>query len=175
MSAQASTNPHQFEEMHRQLQEGGFTYNPRTRAMVGEGFSVAQHPEATHEQPYGGITPTHLEAYTKGSAPIWSGEESTEHIGGWRRPYAPERDVLDLPNVYPATGAGESQARQATIHHGEEAYNALHRGFSDVSNPFHPATRLGQQFPEFSRMSPEKQLRQPEVQAWIRSPKGSSS
>ena len=169
------TSPHQFKEMHASLQEGGFTYNPRSRQLVSEGFSVAVHSDATHEAPHGAMSPGHIEAYTKGSAPLWNAPGATEHIGGWKRPYAPLNDVLDLPRVHPATGAGETAARHDTITHGEEAYSALHRGFTDVSNPFHPATALGKQFPEFSRLSPEKQLEQPEIQSWINSPKGRPS
>lgn len=175
MTAVESTSPHQFKEMHESLQEGGFTYNPRSRKLVEEGFSVAVHPEATMEKPHGEMGENHLEAYTMGSAPTWAAPGATEHIGGWKRPTEPLNDVLDLPQVHPPTGEGESAARQATIEHRQEAYSALHRGFTDVSNPFHPSTALGQQFPEFSGMSPEMQLEQPEIQGWINYPRGAPS
>lgn len=135
---------HQFGGMYKALREqGGFTYNPRTRQFVNEGFAVATHPEATFEVPTaeGGADTMHLAAYTHGSAATWSPEDSPTHIGGWNRPYDPEAHVLDLPDVYPASPEGEVQARHATMAHDQEAYNALHRGFTDVDNPFHEINR----------------------------------
>jgi hypothetical protein len=144
MSAQDVTSEHQFGEMHRKLnEEGGFTYNPRSKRFVSEGFAVATKPEAAFEVPVsrGGADETHLSAYTQGSAPTWSPEDSPTHIGGWDRPYDPKAHVLDLPDVYPATPEGEVQARGATLEHNQEAYNALHRDFTDVGNPFHDVNR----------------------------------
>ena len=141
MSVEDITSGHQFAEMHRMLSEsgGGFTYNPRSREFVSEGFSVATKPAATFEVPVasGGADPTHLSAYVQGSAPTWSPADSPTHIGGWNRPYAPKAHVLDLPDVFPATPQGEVQARHASLEHDQEAYNALHRDFTDVANPFH--------------------------------------
>lgn len=138
------TSEHQFGEMRRQLEDqGGFTYNPRSRQFISEGYAVATKPEAVYERPLskGGATPSHLSAYVQGSAPTWSAPDSPTHIGGWNRPYDPKAHVLDLPDVYPATPEGETQARHATLEHDQEAYNALHRDFTDVANPYHAVNK----------------------------------
>ena len=126
MSAEV-TSPHQFGEMHRRLkEEGGFTYDPRKKDFVTEGYSVAAHPAAELTVPHaeGGASEAHIEGYTVGSAPVWQQQKAKgrgqETIGGWRSDEG-EKDVLDLPKVYPATPTGHMKSRQAQILRNQEA------------------------------------------------------
>lgn len=182
-----TVNPHQFGEMKKRLStEGGFTYNPRSRQFVTEGYSVAAHPAAELRVPrtqhQSGASEGHLQGYVQGSAPIWQQQKAQgrgqEMIGGWR---SGEADVLDIPKVFPASPVGHSKSRQAQILRNQEASFSLHEGAEDP-NPWFtgseatPPGRLSQQFPEFAGMvknkprvalDPEKY---PEVTHWTEQP-----
>ena len=177
---------HQFKEMHRRLGEGGFTYDPRARAFVSSGFSVAAHPGAelkvTHAE--GGVTPGDIRGFTKGSQPVWSQQKSRdrgqEMIGGWKDVEG-GKDVLDLPKVFPATPAGHTKSRRAQILRNQEASWVLHEDRPD-KNPWFtgssttPSTTVAQHFPEFAnvvRKHPQAALdpeRYPETAAWAEGP-----
>jgi len=167
-------NEHQFGEMHRRLsEEGGFTYNPRSKQFVSSGYSVAAHPAAELRIPQSETSHAALAGYVAGSAPTWKGEgkkgAGQEMIGGWRSEH---HDVLDIPKVFPATPSGHTKSRRAQVLRGQEASFSLHEGAEDV-NPFHPSSRLSEQFPEFSRLAanrPEVALEQPEIAAWAEGP-----
>jgi hypothetical protein len=168
-------NEHQFGEMHRRLgAEGGFTYDPRKKGFVTEGYSVAAHPAAELRVPEKETSTQTLAGYLAGSAPVWKAQVSKgrgqEMIGGWR---SEGQDVLDIPKVFPATPTGHMKSRQAQILRGEEASWSLHENQPDP-NPWHPtAGRLSAQFPEFAHMAekrPGQAMQQPEIAAWVEKP-----
>jgi hypothetical protein len=187
MTASESTSPHQFGEMHRRLAaEKGFTYDPRKKDFVTEGYSVAAHPAAELTVPHsaGGASEQHIEGYTVGSAPLWQQQKAKgrgqEMIGGWRSDEG-EKDVLDIPKVFPATPSGHMKSRQAQILRNQEASFSLHEGEEDV-NPWFTGSetaapgRLSAQFPEFANLAaknpnaaldPEKY---PEIASWADKP-----
>jgi hypothetical protein len=189
MTASESTSPHQFGEMHRRLkEEGGFTYDPRKKEFLTSGYSVAAHPaaELTVKHAAGGATPEHIEGYTVGSAPIWQQQKAKgrgqEAIGGWSSDEG-EKDVLDLPKVYPATPSGHTKSRQAQILRNQEASFSLHEMAEDPNPWFtgNAATEaapghMSAQFPEFANvvaknpnaaLDPEKY---PEIASWANKP-----
>lgn len=188
MTASESTSPHQFGEMHRRLQEGGFTYDPRKKDFVTSGYSVAAHPAAelpiAHDK--GGVSESHIEGYTVGSAPVWQQQKAKgrgqEMIGGWRDD-AGGKDVLDIPKVFPATPTGHTKSRQAQILRNQEASFSLHDMEEDV-NPWFTGSEatgatpghMSAQFPEFANvvaknpnaaLDPEKY---PEIASWANKP-----
>ena len=183
------TSEHQFGEMHRRLkEEGGFTYDPRKKDFVTEGYSVAAHPAAelpvAHDK--GGVTEQHIEGYTAGSAPLWSQQKAKgrgqEMVGGWRDDKG-EKDVLDVPKVYPATPTGHTKSRQAQILRNQEASFALH-SFEEDPNPWFAGSEktgalpghMSAQFPEFgnvARKNPNAALdatKYPEIASWADKP-----
>jgi hypothetical protein len=175
MTASESTSQHQFGEMHRRLsEEGGFTYNPREKSFVTSGYSVAAHPAAELRTPTSETSTQTLSGYVAGSAPTWKGGTAKggrgqEMIGGWR---SESHDVLDIPKVYPATPTGHTKSRRAQVLRGQEASFSLH-GMEEEPNPFHSASHLSAQLPEFSRLAmnrPEVALQQPEIAAWTEGP-----
>lgn len=182
MTAVDSSSEHQFGEMKRRLvEEGGFTYDPRTRTFPESGFSVAAHPAAeltvTHPE---GVSEAHLEGYVAGSAPLWKQErgkgKGQEMIGGWG-------STLDLPKVYPATAAGHTKSREAQILREQKASFSLHQ-MAEEPNPWSPRQPEGDEHPDIGRMmrgkypefeamvrsSPNRALEQPEIQAWTQGP-----
>lgn len=176
---------HQFGEMTSRLgSEGGFTYDPRKRSFVTEGYSVAAHPAAELRiSAVGGAQEAHLRGYTAGSAPLWQQQKAQgrgqEMIGGWRSDSA---DVLDIPKVFPATPTGHTKSRQAQILRRQEASFSLHEGAEDV-NPWFPGSkaappaRMAANYSEFAAIAkikpnaavdPEKY---PEIASWTEAPK----
>jgi hypothetical protein len=182
MTASENLNPHQTGEMKRRLEsEGGFTYNPRSKSFVSEGYSVAAHP-AAELRVHGGADEAHLQGYIAGSAPLWSQQKGkgrgNEMIGGWRSDTA---DVLDIPKVFPASPEGHTKSRQAQVLRGQEASFSLH-GMEEDPNPWFtgsastPPAHLASQFPEFGNLvakkpnvslDPEKY---PETASWSQQP-----
>lgn len=175
---------HQFGEMATRMgTEGGFTYDPRKQSFVTSGYAVAahkaaglpiQHPETATE--------AHLQGYVAGSAPIWKQQRAKERgqvmIGGWRDTEG-GKDVLDLPQVFPATPEGHTKSRRAMILRGQQSSYALHSG--DIEdNPYFTGsdeepepTGHMKRFPEFAnavRKNPFEALEQPEIQAWAEGP-----
>jgi hypothetical protein len=189
MTASESTSPHQFGEMHRRLAENkGFTYDPRKKDFVTEGYSVAAHPAAELTVPHteGGATEAHIEGYTVGSAPVWANQKSKgrgqEMIGGWRTDEG-GKDVLDIPKVFPATPTGHAKSRESQILRNQEASYSLHEDAEDP-NPWFTGSeatgaapgRLSAQFPEFGNLvakNPQAALdpeKYPEIASWANKP-----
>jgi hypothetical protein len=166
---------------NRLATEGGFTYDPRKRDFVTEGYSVAAHPAA--ELRVGGTADeAHLAGYVAGSAPLWQQQKAKgrgqEMIGGWQ---SDDASVLDIPKVYPATPQGHSNSRRAQILRGQEASFSLH-DMAEEPNPWFtgsehtPPARLSAAFPEFANviknnpataLDPEKY---PEIASWANQP-----
>lgn len=187
MTAHEATSDHQFGEMKRRLgSEGGFTYDPRKRDFVTEGYSVAAHPAAelriSQTAHRSGASEAHLQGYIAGSAPLWSQQKGkgrgNEMIGGWR---SDDADVLDVPKVFPATPEGHMKSRQAQVLRGQEASFSLH-DMEEDPNPWFtgskstPPAHMASQFPEFGNLvakkpnlslDPEKY---PETASWSQQP-----
>ena len=164
----------QFGEVHARLaSEGGFTVNPRTGASITSGYSVA--PRANERKiPIPESTPGTLKQYAVDYEHTWQGEHNAS-LGGWR---SEDTDYLDTPTVYKNTPQGESAARKQMVLAGQEAGFHLDT-FQEKFNPFHPEARrkTGMEPHEIAdiagrgRAGSEFAARQPEVQAWIRSPR----
>jgi hypothetical protein len=182
MSAHDATSPHQFGEMKNRLaSQGGFTYDPRKKDFVTEGYSVAAHP-AAELRVHGGASEAHLQGYVAGSAPLWSQQKGkgrgNEMIGGWR---SDDADVLDVPKVFPASPIGHQKSRQAQILRNQEASFSLH-GMEEDTNPWFsgsastPPAHMSSKFPEFGSIVKNKPnvaldpQKYPEVTHWVDQP-----
>lgn len=186
------TPPHmdgpQFAEIHAKLAaQGGFTVNPRTGAEITSGISVAPR-QNERRVPVAESAPSALAEYHAANAarfgpgprqpgaPRGPAVSRNASLGGWRSPDG--EDVFDTPTVYKNTPRGEVGARKQMVLSGQEAGFKLDT-FEEIPNPFHPRTRevMGKEPHELAniagrdRSGSEFAARQPEVQAWIESPR----
>lgn len=166
-------SPSQFGGIHRKLEtDGGFTVSAKSGRPITSGISVAPR-ENEQRVDVASSTPQVLADYHAANADRFSRGAA---LGGWRSPEG--QDVLDTPTVYPNNPGGETRARQQMVLAGQEAAFKLD-DFEEVPNPFHPVTRnvmgLGQHeiadIAGRGREGSEFAARQPEVQAWINSPR----
>lgn len=184
---------HQFGEIHQKLKAGGFTVDPKTGQDVTSGWSVAPR-DNERKIPAATSTPGDIRGYAEDNSARFEKGRATK-LGGWED--LDEHDVpthyLDTPTVHPHTpgGGGHARARrQQVLSHQIAAMNLDKIPDFDAAteyNPHHPIgrRRLGLEeheianaahpkegdTPERMRQRSEWAYKQPEVQAWVNSPR----
>lgn len=169
----------QFRRMgHSLATEGGFTVNPFTGDAVTSGVSVAPL-DNERVVPPNHATMNALSDYHSSNSERFKRGAS---MGGWRGPDG--SDYLDTPTVYPNTPGGQSRARNQVIKSDQIASFDLDN-LDEQFSPFHPegrkargmephelagSTREGMTT-EQRRKRADWLSQQPEVQAWVNSPR----
>jgi hypothetical protein len=165
-------NDQQFSAIAGKLAtDGGFTVNPKTGSSPSTGWMMAV-PGHESRTPIADTTGSTVKDYVGAKAEQLG--KSGMHVGGWRSEDAGQ-DVLDVSKRYPETPAGHSGARRDAVYGKQEAGFRL-SDFHTEYNPFHPAGREASgraphELADAAVKNPHFAAKQPEVQAWINSPK----